>query len=207
MTDTTTQAAVDDTKASAKPDAAVDSARNDGDELDKLLAEFDDSKPKAPPEPAKPEPKAGEADDLKAAKDEVLSARDEIRQERFKKDMGETIAEVRGDLPTDYFDDHFVQAYIDSRAAADPRLSKAWVERHSNPQAFKRVKGALAREFASKYGKLPDKQATEDREAVTAAVRGASTRAPEGKAPDYAGMSNAEFREAHKKDYGYYPPV
>jgi hypothetical protein len=201
MTDQTTQAAVDETKAPAAPGAEVDSARKDGDDLDKILAEFDEGT-KPAPAAAKPEPKAGEADDLKAAKDEVLSARDEIRQERFKKDMHSTVMEVRGDLPADFFDDRFVQAWIDARATDDPRLSKAWIERNSNPQQFKRVVGALSREFAKKYGKLPDKQATEDREAVTAAVRGASTKAPEGKAPDLSRLTDTEFVAEKEKLFG-----
>lgn len=203
----TTQTAVDTTKAPAVQGATDDSARNDGDDLDKLLAEFDDSKPKAPPEPAKPEPKTGAADDLRALTDEVRGLRSERQQETFRRDMDATIKDVRGNLDPEFFDDTFVESWMDARARQDPRLSTAWNNRHANPKAFAKVKDQLGRDFVKKYGKLPDKQATEDREAVTAAVRGASSRAPEGKPPDFAGMSNAQFREEHKKLYGYYPSV
>lgn len=198
----TTQTAVDTTKTPAEPGVAADGARTDGDDLDKLLSEFDSGTTRPAPEPAKPEQMGAADPDFKAAKDEVLTARDEIRQERFKKDMQATVAEVRGDMPADFFDDRFVQAWIDTRAQDDPRLSQAWVNRHSNPQQFKRVVSALGKEFSKKYGKLPDKQATEDRDAVTAAVRGASTRAPEGKAPDMSRMSPQEFQAEKDRLFG-----
>lgn len=200
-----TQAAVDETPASAVPDATVTSARND-DDLDTLLAQYKPAETR-PSEPAKPEPKAGEADDVLAAKDEVLAARDEIRREAFTKDMRATIEKVRGDLPSDYFDDKLVQSWIDARASDDPRLAQAWMNRKADPASFNRVVAALGKEFAKKYGKLPDADATASRQAVTAAVRGSSTKAPESAPPDFSGMGNAEYREAHKKQYGYYPNV
>ena len=98
-----------------------------------------------------------------------------------------------------------MEAWLDAQARSDPRLAAAWSQRHANPKQFQKVVTGLSQSFAKKYGKLPDKQATEDREAVTAAVRGASTRAPEGKAPDYSGKSDAEFREDVRKNYGFNP--
>ena len=198
--DQTTQAAVDETKVPAQPGTEAPSARTD-DDLDTLLAEFDGSKTSSP-EPAKPEPRVEAADDVNDATAEVLRARDEIRQDRFKRDMNDTIEKVRGDLPGDFYDNTFMQAWIDAKASSDPRLAAAWVQRNENPQKFKQVVGALGKEFAKKYGKLPDRQATEDREAVTAAVRGSSTRAPEGKAPDYAAMTPGDFQAEKDRMFG-----
>jgi hypothetical protein len=113
----------------------------------------------------------------------VLNAREIRRQERFQKDMNATIKNVRGDLPEELFDGPLVQAWIDAQAKKDPRLATAWANRHTDPKKFEQVVGALGKEFSKIRPKLPDKQATEDREAVTAAVRGASTQAPAGKAP------------------------
>ena len=201
--DTTTQAVVDEAKVTAEPVTAATNAREDGDDLDKLLSEFDSAAPETP----KPEPKAEGADDLKVVAEQLKGWMGEQQRAQFKQDMDKTMKSVRGDLDPEFFDDSFVKAWIDVEATNDPRLSKAWVNRHSNPKQFERVVDLLGRKFSKKYGKLPDKGATEDREAVTAAVRGASTKAPEGKAPDFAGMNNAEYREAHKKEYGYYPAV
>ena len=198
------QTVVDDTNASAKPDAEVENAR-EGEDFDKLLAEYDE-KSKPSPEPTKPE-QTGATDDLKALADEVRGLRTERQKETFRRDMDSTIKNVRGNLDPEFFDDGFIEAWVDAEARKDTRLSVAWAQRHDNPKQFQKVVDMLGRNFVKKYGKLPDKQATEDREAVTAAVRGASTKAPEGKAPDFSGMNNAAFREEHKKLYGYYPSV
>jgi hypothetical protein len=48
---------------------------------------------------------------------------------------------------------------------------------------------------------FPDKDATEDRMAVSAAVRGTSTTAPAETPPNYGAMTDAEF-EAEKKRIG-----
>lgn len=204
--DQVTQTVVDEAKSPAEPGAAADSARNE-DDLDALLAQFEDKGDARPSTPTKPEPKAVQADEIAAARDEVLRARDEILREKWTKDMRATVAAVRGELPSDIFDDKLVQAWIEARAMDDSRLTQAWKDRDANPQQFKRIVGALGREFTQKYGKLPDKNATEDREAVAAAVRGASTKAPEGKPPDFSGMQNREYNQTVKQLYGFDPGV
>lgn len=204
--DNVTQAVVEEPKASAKPDVAADNARVETDDLDSLLASFDgDSKTGAAETKPKPETNAGDGGDLKALTAEVKGQLSELQQEKFRKDMDSTINRVRGDLASDYFDDTFVEAWLDAEARKDPRLAKAWTDRNANPKQFQKVVDQLGRTFAKKYGKLPDAQATEDRAAVAAAVRGASTQAPEGKAPDYKGKSDAEFREDVRKNYGFTP--
>jgi hypothetical protein len=200
MTDQTTQAAVDDTKASAQPDAAVDSARKDGDDLDKLLAEFDESNTKAPPEPAKPEPTAGEASTTKTPGPDPAIA--DVQRYIFRQDMDKTVKAIRGELDPEMFDDATVRGWINARADDDPRLAQAWVNRHSHPKQFEKVVAQLGRDFQKKFSKLPDKQATEDREAVTAAVRGASTKTPESKAPDYSKMSDADLAKEKERLFG-----
>lgn len=206
MTDTqTTQTAVDAPNAPAEPGVAGNDAQTNGDDLDKLLAEYDEkAAPPAATTPAQPEQKPGTDTTAKPATDPDVA---EVKRYIFKQDMDKTVKAVRGDLSPDYFDDSLVKAWIEAQAEADPRLGLAWANRHNNPKQFEKVVDTLGRNFAKRYGKLPDKQATEDREAVTDAVRSASTKAPPAQAPNYAGMTNAEFREAHKRDYGYYPPV
>ena len=195
--DQKTQAAVDETKVPAEQGTEATSAQ-DGDDLDVLLKQFDDSK-SGSSEPAKPEPKADAASETQAANDTILNEAKFIRQERIKKDIAETIKDIRGDLSSDFFDDSFVEAWLDSKAMKDPRLAKMWDERNASPQKFAQLKAALGKEFAKKYGRIPDAAATEDREAVTAAVRGASTKAPEGKAPDYGRMTDRELYKEWEK--------
>lgn len=198
--DQTTQAVVDETKVAAVPATEATSARND-DDLDTLLSQYDQSAPK-PSEPAPPATAAPAANDVKEASAEVLAARDEIRSERFQRDMNATISDVRGDLPADLYDDDFIQSWIDAQAKKDSRLATAWVNRNTDPKNFAKVKAALGKEFAKRYNRIPDKQATEDREAVTAAVRGASTSAPSGKAPDYSKMTDAQLAAEKARLFG-----
>ena len=200
------QAAVDATKAPALPGAeAGQDARTDGDDVDALLNEFKTTVPTAEPQPQpKPEPKTVPAQATPQQTDPAVA---EVREFIRRQDMTKAVTTVRGDLDPDRFDDRIVESWLNVRAREDERIANAWLQRHSNPKGFEKVVAQLGREFQKQYGKMPDQRATEDREAVTAAVRGASTKAPEGKAPDYSGMSNAEFRAAHKRDYGYYPPV
>lgn len=200
--ETTQQTVVDETNAPATPGAEATSARTDGDDLDKLLAQYDDeNKPKATPEPAKPEQKTGTADNDLVLR-EVRALREERQQENYRRDMDKTIKDVRGNLDPEFFDDTFVEAWMDSQARNDPRLATAWANRSANPKQFAKVVETLGRAFTKRYGKLPDKQATEDREAVTAAVRGASTKAPVGQPPDYAKMSPAEFQAEKDRLFG-----
>ena len=197
--DQTTQTVVDETNPPAAPAGTEPSARNDDGDLDTLLSQWDQPASK-PSDTAPPATAAPAADTVKDASAEVLAARDEIRTERFQRDMNATIKDVRGDLPADLYDDDMVQSWIDAQARKDPRLAAAWVNRNADPKKFGQVKTALGKEFAKRYGRIPDQGATEDRAAVTAAVRGSSQRAPEAKAPNYAEMSNAEF-EAEKAKY------
>jgi hypothetical protein len=202
MTDQNTQTAVDETKAAAPP-AATDAqdARQDGDSLDALLKEYDQTAG-APPAAAAtpPEPKPGtDTTTTKPATDPAVA---EVQRYIFRQDMDKTVKSVRGELPADYFDDTFVKAWIDSRAEEDPRLGQAWVNRHSNPKQFEKIVSGLGREFSKKYGKLPDRAATDDRDAVTAAVRGASTRAPEGQPADYSRMTDAQLAAEKDKLFG-----
>lgn len=203
---TPTQPVVTPTDAPPQAGAEGTDARTDGSDLDSLLKVYDDqtaapaaaaTPPATPPQPA--------AAPTSADVVEIRQFRDQIAREKFSRDMQNTVKDVRGDLPADIFDDKFVQAWIDARAADDPRLAKAWVERDANPSQFKRVVSALGKELSTKYGKLPDRNVTEDREAVTAAMRGASNRAPETPPASYAGKSDAEFREDVRKKYGFNP--
>lgn len=193
MSDDDKQAVVD--VADAAPEVQAEVAQNAReDDLDALLKQFDETKP----EP-KPEPKPDEITPDAIKRLEGLERM--IAEERYRKDMAETLKVVRGDLDPEIFDDTLVEAWIDTQARNDPRLSRAWQERYSNPKHFAKVREQLGKAFAAKFSKLPDKQATEDRETVAAAIRGASTKAPKTDDIDekaVSKMTDAEF-EAFKR--------
>jgi hypothetical protein len=219
--DNTTHSAVDAPNASATPNATGQNSAQEP-ELSDVLNEFvnaTSSTPKKEDPPAtapakkpsatNPEPNS---DAIGALQNQIayLTDRERAREEadqtrRFNEDMNVVLQKVRGDLNTEFFDDDFVRAWIDGQAAKNPQLAQAWVNRAKDPKGFERVVGALQSGFVKKYGKLPDPNLTEDREAVSAAVRGASTKTPEAKPPKTSGMSDPEYRDYVEKTYGYRP--
>lgn len=181
---------------------AVD-ARNNGDDLEALLKDFDAATPK--PATANPTPEPGPELDLKSLASKVENIDGFMREQNaqsFKRDMKTTVDEVRGDLDPSIFDDKIVQAWIDVQAQEDDRLSQAWQNRHADPKKFNAVKAALGKKLANQFAKMPDARATEDRATVAAAVRGASTRAPEAKAPNFSVMSDNDFQAEKDKMFG-----
>ncbi len=197
-----TQAVVDDTKGQATPGAAGTDARKP-DDLEALLAEFTAGTADKAPAP-KPETKTDTA--ATTAPDKRLEAIEaRLARQQVETDLKPVIAKLKGSMPEGFFDDTEIEDYLAARAQRDPRLASAWQNRHDNPAAWGKVVDALGQQMAKKFASLPDKGATEDRAAVTAAVRGASTKAPEGKVPDYSRLSNAEYAEKVEKEFGFRP--
>lgn len=217
MTEENKQAVTDETdKTTESSQEAGSGARTD--DLDELLSEYDEGTSKSVSKPdkggdkkAKPEPKSEADGELLDQVKQLVAAQTQRERDdhtrRFNEDMSNVVKNVRGELDAGYFDDNLVRAWIDAQAMEHPKLADAWANRNDDPKRFQRVVDQLGRDFTKKYGTLPDKQLTEDREAVTAAVRGSSTKAPEDKAPDVAKMSDAEYRAHVRKTYGYDPQV
>ena len=205
----TTQAVVDDADTRAVPGSEADSARKDDvPDLDALLAEFDkEAKPVVSPSPVAGADTQPDVKALAARLQSIEGAVQRVSQFEFRRDMDELVKSVRGDLDPEVFDSDIVEAWIDGLARKDPRLQRAWLEREANPRQFNSIKESLGKSFRKKFDKLPDRNVTEDREAVTAAVRGASTRAPEDKPTNYSGMSNAEYRKKVREEHGFDPGV
>lgn len=187
-----------------KTGAEATDARTE-DDLDSLLREFEtEAKPPEKKSSATPERKSDAATDPNLAED-VKSLKSELARMSSQKDMDATIKTIRGDLDPEVFDDAFMEAWLDTQARNDPRLQRAWSERHANPKQFARVTSELGKNFSKRFSSLPNKEATEDREAVTAAVRGASNKAPEGKPPEYGNLSDSEFAQEIEKTHGFRP--
>ncbi len=198
--DLNTQAVVDEANTQSTTGTEVNDARNNGDDLDSILKEFDTAtKPAAD---SKPEQQPGAEADIKLLAEQVKGFVSEANAIRYRQDMDKTIADIRGDLDPDFADNDFVEAWLDAQARKDPRLAQAWVNRNANPKQFDKVKAELGKALKGKFSKLPDRQATDDRAAVTAAVRGASNRAPETKAPDLSRLTDAEFQREKEKMFG-----
>lgn len=201
---TDTQPVVEATKDQAKPGTEGTDARK-ADDLETLLAEYEATTKKPETAATKPETTAEtpKGEDAVAKRLETLEKREADRQ--FRTDIKPAIDRVRGKIDPAVYDDDDIRDWMDREAQKDPRLAQAWLERHQNPDKFARVLDGLSRKLGDRFSKAPDAAATADREAVTAAVRGASTKAPEGKAPDYSRMSPKDYGDAVEKQYGYRP--
>lgn len=213
------QTVADGVDDKAKPSSEAESGeRENGDDLNALLKEFDDSNDDGSkgssddkqPKAEKSEQKS-ESSDLHASVRELLERdqrreREELKRQ-FEADMKETVKAIRGEIPDSQASDRFVRVWLETAADEDPRLATAWANRKKDPKAFNRIVDRLSRDFAKEYANRPDRNVTEDREAVAAAVRGASTKTPEDKAPSYNSMSDADFAADVEKRFGFRPKV
>lgn len=199
MTDQATQPVASDAPAVAQPTAPAPDARTD---LDSLLAEFESGtrpvSPQTQPDPQKPAIPADVADRMQKLERTLA-------EQSFEREFAPVRDRIRGDIPKDVLSDEEITDLLNGRAMRDTRLRAAWENRAANPRAWSSIEKSLNQELSTKFKKLPDPTATDDVAAVTAAVRGASQRPPEGKAPNFGAMTNNEGREAVKKEYGFDP--
>lgn len=191
MTDTT-QAAVDATDATAKPVANVNDAQNTGDDLDTLLAQFDKEtkvdpvSPPVTPQVQQPQIPAIDADRFRRVEDRL-----------FQEDLNKAVANIKGDLKVP---ERAAKGWLDQIARERPEIARAFMEQASNPKRWQQIEKVLAKEFVREFKSTDiDENVTEDRNAVAAAVRGASTKAPAETAPNYSNMSNSELRDEYRK--------
>ena len=192
MTDTTTQAAVDATVTTAEPVAPVNNAQDTGDDLDTLLSQYEAQTKVAPasppqtPQQTQPQTPTIDADRFRRIEDRL-----------FKQDLDEAVSGIVGDLKVPR---RMATGWLDQMARERPAIANAFMQKDSNPQGWKQVQNSLAKEFAREVESVSfDKNVSEDRSAVAAAVRGASTKAPTDPPPNYASMSNAELRDEMRK--------
>lgn len=190
MTDTQTVA---DTDAPAKPATEDKGAQEPS--IDELLKQFEQTE--TPPE----QTNDIKADDLKADDiKEVVSFVKETREDRIRettdKDVSAAVKAVKGDLD---IDEGLVKELLYGKASTDPRFLRAFQLRHENPEGWTGVQQAFGRELASRLAK-PDQGLTDDRAAVEAAVRSASTGSSEEPPPDFGSMTDSEFNAWQSKN-------
>lgn len=202
MSEADTQPVVKDADTQPKAGSEADAARTQGDDLENLLAVYDEQTRPA----ATQKPPAAAAQTQTNASDDRIRALEGIaqqwQQDKFRTEIDSTVKDIRGDMDPETFDNEFVEAWLDGRAKKDDRLQQAWLQKEANPRQWNRIKSELGREFKKKFDRVPDRAVTEDREAVVAAVRGASTKAPPEQAPNFGAMTDAELRQ-YTRQWGF----
>lgn len=171
----------------ATPDPEANGAaekKTDDLDLDTLRAEYEGkTKPSS-------EQQAPDKDDDDDVVDRV-SARVRLEMES-QRDEEKLYEQVLGDQPKELLP--HVKGYVLERVRSDPALMGIWNERREKPDRFEKMVAKLSADFSKPFSKQPDPNVTADREAVAHAVRSGSNAAPEGKAPDFSKMTDAELR-------------
>jgi len=200
-----TQAVATETNEAAKP--APEAVGGAPDELDALLKQFETPAEQKPKTESKPEPKPEPSEDLKELANYVRAKRDEESRQATRDDLAKAVTAVKTEIDDGgvKLPDRLVRGALRDMAEEDPRFLRAWAERSVNPRAWEQVLKAAAKEIRKELESSPDPQATEDKAAVRAAVRSASTRTPEPEPFDTKklnSMSDAEFNRKKRELLG-----
>lgn len=155
-----------------EPQAAPEATDAQDESLDDLLKEFEGG------EQIQTEQKDTAPDVATLAK-ELKELREAQQRREVDTEINKLSEQIRGDLPAEVFDSRFMRVWVETRAQEDPRLQTAFMQRGTNPTAWGNVVKGLSRDFQKKFSSIPDRNATDDRDAVVSAVRSASTKAPE----------------------------
>lgn len=102
------------------------------------------------------------------------------------------IKPLLGALPLN-FPDKWIRGALAETAQEDPRFMAAFEDRVKDPAKWERIVVALGRQFQRELGDTPDRGATDDRAAVTAAVRASTSKAAEPESKNWSTMSNRDF--------------
>jgi len=109
----------------------------------------------------------------KAVNDAVEQYVSVRQQEQHEADLKTTIAQVRGDMDSKFFDDKFVTAFIDKEARDNLKLQEIWQNRFNNPRALATAVNQLAKDFQKTYSRMREPDVSENRAMVAADIRGA----------------------------------
>lgn len=173
------------TQAMTETDTAVDQTVKDegaSDDLDALLSEFT--------EETKPAPKT---DKVEEAVNWINEERIRKAEEDVKNDLKSAVKNIGDSLDLDVKPtERVIRGLLRDIAEDDPAIQKAFDQRHKNPQAWASAQKRAARLIKEELS--IDQQATSDRNAITSAVKSASTKQPTPeKAPNLNSMSDREF--------------
>lgn len=166
-------------------DDLVDTGTDAQDSLESALSEFDEA--------TQPKKEATQSNDVQ----QLVEIMKNERQERIARETNEAIANavvnVKGDLD---IDNDIVEGFILKMSQRDPRIVKAFDSRNQSPDMWDRVQKQLSKDLQKRIGQRVDAQITTDREAVAAAVKGASKTKQSTEDYDFKKMSDADFNNA-----------
>jgi hypothetical protein len=208
MAEENTQPVVTEPNAAAQPAAEARTDAPAVEELDTLLAQYESTVTPAAAAPAavaKTEPKP---DDLNTRIERIAAYQEaeisKSQKAELKQALDDATKVIKGDLPDSIASSKLALGWLKTTADDDPRLQAAFKNRAADPAGWSKILVSLSKEFAKEM-KRPDANTTEDREAVTAAVRGATSQAPATKDPVISKLTDNELRAETKAKWGYIP--
>ena len=145
-------------------------------DIEAALKEFENASSSEQTEPEKPKP-SGQSD-VSDVVDYVRELREKEARETTQKDIAAAVETVKENVDLN-IPDSVIKNALYGKASEDPRFLRAFQYRGENPEQWSKVLKALGQGIAKEFEGLADRGATDDREAVASAVRGASTKAQE----------------------------
>lgn len=186
----TKQTVADKSNEASKTTSDDSSAQDD---LDKVLNEIDQDFDKDTKVPEK------EADTKKDDISDLRSTVDYLTSQVESNDIEKAVESISGALDVQV-SKRVIKAYLNDMAIDDPRVRKAFANRYKEPATWARVLKGATKAIRDEFSNLPDKQLTEDREALAATVRGSSRTSSEDEPPNFSRMSDREFDEWKRKN-------
>lgn len=192
-----TQAVAQDTNVQVTPDTAVAGAQNEEIDLDALLNEWGATGEEAQAtEPPKVEPKTDtppdETKEILNFVKQQMTERQKEDEKRINEEYQKTVSSVKGDLPVP---DKVVDGYLRVRAAEDPRILKAYQNRHKSPDAWSKVEKGIQNELRSQIKALPDKGATDTRSQIAGAIQNSQSSSSYQAEKPLKDMTDQEFNQ------------
>lgn len=185
------------TQAVTETDATVDqSVEEEGaQDLDSLLNEFEEEV-----QPKKSEQSKVKAEDVNEAINYINQQRLNDAKTAEKNDIKSAVDSIKSSMEgmDNIPSDRLIRGLLQDYAAENENVRKAFANRQQNPKAWQAAIKAASKEIKEEFS--VDTQTTSDREAITSAVRSASSKQPEPQEKvDYSSMSDYEFQQFKMK--------
>lgn len=185
------QPAVETQEPVAQPTEPVANAQNT-DDLDTLLSQYEQEV-----RPSPPEPQYQPQYEQQPQTDPFL---EKVKQKMFNDEVNATVDAVVGDMKVPR---RVAIGWLDQMARENPAIQRAWLNKDNDPRTWKRFEKTLSAEMKKEFASFQiDEAATADKEAVAAAVRGASNKAPVEPAPNLGSMSDAQLQKYKEQLFG-----
>lgn len=175
------------TQAMTETDVAEDQTTQEegaSDDLDSLLNEFAEETKTESPKVA--------LNDVQEVVSYVQEERAAKAEQTTKADIDAAVDSIADNLDIEVPSKRIIRGLLQDIAANDKAIQQAFAQRKENPQAWKAALKRATNEMKEELS--VDREATSDREALTSAVRSASTKQPEPQEEvDLGSMTDTQF--------------